>query len=164
MKCEAKVVAPLNSKKTGTPPSSTRLHDWMKTTWGQLGASKTRAAKSCIELLLFISQLILTNMQSYRHFPLLTMDKKETVKKSESWVIFFTISCVFYCVGDWDGPTWQPPWWLQNTVCRYRSSLFRVQWFALRRLLYTSVSVPYAALYVSFSLQRDILHFLKISL
>ena len=25
-------------------------------------------------------------------------------------------------------PTCQPPWWLQNTVCRYRSSLFRVQW------------------------------------
>ena len=26
-------------------------------------------------------------------------------------------------------PTYQPPWWLQNTVCRYRSSLFtcRVQ-------------------------------------
>ena len=23
--------------------------------------------------------------------------------------------------------TCQPPWWLQNTVCRYRSSLFRVQ-------------------------------------
>ena len=41
-------------------------------------------------------------MQSYRHFPLLTMDKKENCQKSESWVMFFTIGCVFYCVGDWD--------------------------------------------------------------
>ena len=28
--------------------------------------------------------------------------KKKTVKKSEIWVKFFTIGCVFYRVGDWD--------------------------------------------------------------
>ena len=26
-------------------------------------------------------------------------------------------------------PVCQPPWWLQNTVCMDRSSLFRVQWY-----------------------------------
>ena len=28
--------------------------------------------------------------------------KKKTVKKSEIWVKFFTIGCVFYRVGGWD--------------------------------------------------------------
>ena len=28
--------------------------------------------------------------------------KKKTVKKSETWVQFFAIGCVFYHVGDWD--------------------------------------------------------------
>ena len=41
-------------------------------------------------------------MQSYRHFPVLTMDEKENCGKSESWVMFFTIGCVFYRVRDWD--------------------------------------------------------------
>ena len=41
-------------------------------------------------------------MQFCRHFPPFTMDKKKTVKKSESWVMFFTTGCVFYRVGDWD--------------------------------------------------------------
>ena len=30
------------------------------------------------------------------------MTKKKTVKKSEIWVKFFTIGCVFYSFGDWD--------------------------------------------------------------
>ena len=32
----------------------------------------------------------------------LLMIKKKTVKKSEIWVKFSTIGCVFYRVGDWD--------------------------------------------------------------
>ena len=42
-------------------------------------------------------------MQSYRHFPLLTMDKKENCQKIRNLGdVFFTIGCVFCCVGDWD--------------------------------------------------------------
>ena len=41
-------------------------------------------------------------MESYRYCPPLTKDKKENCqKKSEIWVKFFTIGCVFYRVGDW---------------------------------------------------------------
>ena len=40
-------------------------------------------------------------MQSYRHCPPLRTEKK-TVKKTEIWVKFFIIGCVFYRVGDWD--------------------------------------------------------------
>ena len=36
-------------------------------------------------------------------------------------------------------PTCQPLWWLQNTVCWYLSSLFRVQWF--KRGWYDFVSI-----------------------
>ena len=34
--------------------------------------------------------------------------KKKTVKKSEIWVKFFTIGCVFYRGGDWDDPQIEP--------------------------------------------------------
>ena len=70
-------------------------------------------------------------MQSYRHFPLLTMDKKENCQK------IWKLGDVFHnrlrvllprglgWLANW--PTSQLPWWFQNTICRYRFSLFRVQ-------------------------------------
>ena len=47
-------------------------------------------------------------VSSKKHAVLMTLSstllrtKKKTVKKSEIWVKFFTIGCVFYRVGDWD--------------------------------------------------------------
>ena len=34
--------------------------------------------------------------------------KKKTVKKSEIWIKFFTMGCVFYRVGDWDDLQFNP--------------------------------------------------------
>ena len=77
----------------------------------------------------------MTNMQCYRHCPILTKDKKEKCQKNpEISVKLFATGCVFYHIGDWDDLQVDlhvnlhvTPCWLQNAVCRYRSILFRVQ-------------------------------------
>ena len=40
---------------------------------------------------------------------------------------------------DWEWPACQPPQRLQNSVCRYRSSLFGVHWLAILYFLVTSL-------------------------
>ena len=94
--------SPLNSKKTGTIPCYVWLYNWVKPTWGQPCGSKTRVGK--IVLKFYFSWTV--NSNKYAVITILSSTllrtKKKTVKKSEIWVKFFTIDCVFYRVGDWD--------------------------------------------------------------
>ena len=108
----------LDSKKTGTISRPTRPHGWMKLTWRQPCRSKIRVGKKLYWTFTF-------------HCPLLTKDKNENCQKIRNLGLVFRNRL---CVLSRKGPRWpanwatcQPPCWLQDTVCRYLSSLFRVQ-------------------------------------
>ena len=77
----------------------------MKPIRGQSCRSKITRGKKFRQLhwiFTFHWQLILTNIQSYRHYPVLTKNKKENCQELPIQVKFFAIGYVFYRVGDWD--------------------------------------------------------------
>ena len=127
------VFGSLNSKKTWTIPLYVWSYNWVKPTWGQPCGSKTRMGKKLFWTFIFHGQLILTNTQPYRHCLPLTKDKKENCQKIRNLDEVFHNRLRVLSRRELGWPanwrTCQSPWWLQNTVSRYRSSLFRVQWF-----------------------------------
>ena len=113
----------------------------MKPTWEQPFGSKPRVGKNCTELLFSLTvnsnkYAVLTTLSST-----LLGTKKENCQKTRNLgdVFHNRLRVLSRRKLGWPAnwPTCQPPWWLQNTVRRYRSSLFRVQWFTVVSFRYS---------------------------
>ena len=80
-KISRRILKPLNSKKTGTDTSLCQASRLSEADIGAAMQAKNTRGKKSYRAFIFHGQLILTNMQSYRHCPPLAKEKKENCQK-----------------------------------------------------------------------------------